>query len=103
MASTRLATALAPLDVTEDVAEPAGEWTHLIHEEPDGTCRVEIVDEDGVTYPVARQLSPGQAQRLVERIREESRAGRKAVKDVIRDPYFMAATVITVKRLPDGR
>jgi hypothetical protein len=85
------------------VAESSADWSPLIHTEADGTCRVEIVDEDGVTYPVARQLTPGQAHRLIERIGDESRTEHKPVKDVIRDPYFMAATVITVKRLPNGR
>ena len=75
------------------------DWSHLIQTEPDGTCRVEIVDEDGVQYPVARQVSPGQAKRLVERIAEEAQSEGRPVKDVIRDPSFMAATVIMIKRL----
>ena len=75
------------------------EWSHLIHAEADGTCRVEIVDEDGVAYPVARQVTPGQAKRLVERIATEAHNEGRLVKDVIRDPSFMAATVIMIKRL----
>jgi hypothetical protein len=75
------------------------DWSHLIHAEADGTCRVEIVDEDGVQYPVARQVTPGQARRLVERIAEEAQTERRLVKDIIRDPSFMAATVIMIKRL----
>jgi hypothetical protein len=71
----------------------------VIQADPDGTCRVEIVDEDGVPYPVARQVTPGQAKRLVERIAEEAQSEGRLVKDVIRDPSFMAATVITIKRL----
>ena len=75
------------------------DWSHVIETEADGTCRVEIVDEDGVQYPVARQVTPGQARRLVERIAEEAQSEGRPVKDVIRDPSFMAATVITIKRL----
>src|SRR5713226_1982508 len=75
-------------------------WSHAILDDPDGTCRVEITDEDGEVFPVARQVSPGQAERLIQRIAEESRSSRKPIKVVVRDPYFMAATVITLKRLP---
>jgi len=50
--------------------------------------------------PVARQVTRGQADLLVERIKREARTERKAIKHVIRDPYFMAATVITIKRQP---
>lgn len=78
----------------------AGGWSHTITDEPDGTCRVEVVDEDGASLPVARQLSRGQARALLERIAREAQRERKPIKAVIRDPYFMAATVITVKRLP---
>jgi hypothetical protein len=81
------------------MAEAERDWSHVVSTEPDGTCRVEIVDEDGVQYPVARQLTPAQARRLVERIAEEARTERRPVKEVIRDPSFMAATVITIKRL----
>jgi hypothetical protein len=75
-------------------------WSHVLLQDGDGTCRVEIVDEDGVAFPMARQLTPGQAERLVQRIADEAREQRKPVKVVIRDPYFMAATVITLKRQP---
>ena len=78
-------------------AEPAG-WSHVIEPEPDGTCRVEIVDEDGVALPVARQVTRAQAEKLVQRIAAEARQTGQPVKTVIRDPYFMAATVITIKR-----
>jgi hypothetical protein len=77
-----------------------GNWSHAVFEDPDGTCRVEVTDEDGEVWPVARQVTRGQAERLIERIAEESRTSRKPIKVVIRDPYFMAATVITLKRLP---
>jgi hypothetical protein len=75
-------------------------WSHAILDEADGTCRVEITDEDGEVYPVARQMTRTQAERLVERIAAEAQASGKPIKVVIRDPYFMAATVITTKRLP---
>jgi hypothetical protein len=77
-----------------------GNWSHAVFEDPDGTCRVEVTDEDGEVWPVARQVTRGQAEKLIERIAEESRTSRKPIKVVIRDPYFMAATVITLKRLP---
>ncbi len=75
-------------------------WSHAVIEDADGTCRVEVTDEDGEVFPVARQVTHGQAERLIERIAEESRTSRKPIKSVIRDPYFMAATVITLKRQP---
>ena len=73
-------------------------WSHHIIDEPDGTCRLEITDEDGEVFPVARQVTRAQAERLVQRIVDESRRSRTPIKVVIRDPYFMAATVITLKR-----
>lgn len=73
-------------------------WTHQLVEEPDGTLRLDITDEDGTTLPVARQLSTAQAELLLERIQREARSTRKPIKALIRDPYFMAATVITIKR-----
>ena len=75
-------------------------WSVAVHDEPDGRCRVEVVDEDGVTFPVARQVTRGQAGILVDRIERESRESGRPVRDVVRDAAFMAATVITVKRLP---
>jgi flagellar motor protein MotB len=77
-----------------------GRWSHVVLEDPDGSCRVEVTDEDGEVFPVARQVTRGQAERLIERIAEQARTSRKPIKVVIRDPYFMAATVITLKRLP---
>lgn len=74
-------------------------WSHAIIAEADGTYRVEVTDEDGVMLPVARQVTAAQAERLIQRIGAEAEATRRPVKAVIRDPYFMAATVITVKRL----
>jgi hypothetical protein len=75
-------------------------WSSAIVEEPDGTYRVEVTDEDGVAFPVARGVTRLQAERLIQRIDNEARDTQRPVKAVIRDPYFMAATVITVKRLP---
>jgi hypothetical protein len=76
------------------------EWSHRIEADANGTCRVEVVDEDGAMLPIARQVTRGQAERLIERIAQEALQEHKPIKAVIRDPYFMAATVITVKRLP---
>ena len=73
-------------------------WSHTILDDPDGSCRVEIIDEDGATLPVARQVTRAQAERLVQRIADEAGSSGKPIKVVIRDPYFMAATVITLKR-----
>ena len=61
-------------------------WSHTIFDDPDGTCRVEVTDEDGEVFPVARQATHGQAERLIERIAAESRSSRKPIKVVIRDP-----------------
>ncbi len=82
------------------MTDGATSWSHTILEEPDGTCRVEVTDEDGAVLPIARQLTRGQAERLVSTIGAEARASGKPIKAVIRNPYFMAATVITLKRQP---
>ena len=76
------------------------DWSYEVIEEPDATYRVEVTDEDGTMLPIARQVSRAQAERLIERIEREARTERKSIKSVIRDPYFMAATVITIKRQP---
>jgi hypothetical protein len=76
------------------------DWSHAIHDEADGTCRVDVTDEDGVVWPVARQVTRGQADKLIVRIANEAQESRKPIKVVIRDPYFMAATIITLKRQP---
>jgi hypothetical protein len=75
-------------------------WSYELIEEVDARYRVEVTDEDGAMLPVARQVSRAQAERLIERIEREARTARKPIKSVIRDPYFMAATVITIKRQP---
>jgi hypothetical protein len=75
-------------------------WTHSLVLDADGSYRVEVTDEDGVTLPVARQVTRTQAETLIRRIAVEADESRKPIKAVIRDPFFMAATVITVKRLP---
>jgi hypothetical protein len=80
-------------------AAPAA-WSYQIVDEPDATCRVEVTDEDGAMLPVARQVTRGQAEKLIERITREARREHKPIRAVIRDPYFMAATVITIKRQP---
>jgi hypothetical protein len=78
----------------------AREPAHTIVDDADGTCHVDITDEDGVVWPVVRQVSRAQAQVLVQRIAAEAAETGKPFKVVIRDPYFMAAAVITLKRLP---
>lgn len=80
------------------MAEPA-RWSYQLIEEPDATFRVEVTDEDGAMLPVARQVTHGQAEKLLERITMEARRESKPIKAIIRDPYFMAATVIMIKRL----
>lgn len=74
------------------------DWSYALHEEPDGRVRVVVTDENGVAYPVARQFSAAQAERLVAAIRAESRTSRRPIKAVIRDPAFMATTVVAIKR-----
>ena len=74
------------------------EWSHTVLQDSDGTYRVEITDEDGAVFPVVRQVTQAQAERLVQRIAAEAQESHKPIKTVIRDPYFMAATVITLKR-----
>ena len=76
-------------------------WSHTIFDDPDGSCRVEVTDEDGEIWPIARQVSRAQADTLIQRIRAEAEQSARPIKTVIRDPYFMAATVIMVKRLPE--
>ncbi len=73
--------------------------THTLVEECDGTCRLEITDEDGAAWPVVRQVTRAQADTLLGRIGKEAEESGRPVKAVIRDPYFMAAAIITVKRL----
>jgi hypothetical protein len=75
-------------------------WSYAILDDPDGTCRVEITDEDGAVFPVARQVSHSQAEILIKRIADEASDAGKPIKIIIRDPYFMAATIITLKRQP---
>ena len=75
-------------------------WSYAIHDDADGTCHVEVKDEDGADFPVARQVTRAQVEQLVQRIVDEARDSARPIKTVIRDPYFMAATVIMVKRLP---
>lgn len=73
-------------------------WSYELIEEADATFRVEVTDEDGAMLPIARQVTRRQAEKLVQRIATEANRERKPIKAIIRDPYFMAATVITIKR-----
>lgn len=75
-------------------------WSHQTEPDANGLVRVKIVDEDVVAVPVARQLTPGQADRLVEAIAGEVEASGRPARLVIRDAAFMAATVLMVKRQP---
>ncbi len=93
-------TAVAETKHANPMHGQSANWSHAIFDDPDGTCRVEITDEDGEVFPVARQVTRGQAERLIQRIAQEAEETRKPIKVVIRDPYFMAATVITLKRQP---
>ncbi len=80
--------------------DDAARWTYALVDEGEALVRVEVTDEDGAMLPVARQVSRGQAELLIQRIRREARSSGKPIKSVIRDPYFMASTVITIKRQP---
>lgn len=73
-------------------------WSYELIEEADATFRVEVTDEDGAMLPIARQVTRRQAEKLVQRIATEANREHKPIKAIIRDPYFMAATVITIKR-----
>jgi hypothetical protein len=73
-------------------------WSHQLHEDPDGSYRLEIIDERGERYPVARQVTQGQAKQLLRAIEQEATRRRFAIAEVIRDPAFMAPTIIAVKR-----
>jgi hypothetical protein len=79
--------------------EQTSGWTHRVYDDPDGTCRVEVVDEDGVAYPVVRKVTREQAARLVRAIGMEAQTARRLVKNVIRDPEFMAGTVLAIKQI----
>jgi hypothetical protein len=78
------------------VANP-DHWSHELLQDPDGTYRLEILDERGERFPVARQVTQGQAKMLLKAIEQEANRRRFAIAEVIRDPAFMAATVISVK------
>ena len=73
-------------------------WSHQLFKDPDGTLRVEIVDEDGASYPVARQMTQAQAQRLLAAVAAESASSGRRVAEVIRDYRFMAGTVLAIKQ-----
>ncbi len=73
-------------------------WSHTLIQEPDGTYRLEILDERGERLPVARQLNQGQAKRLLQAIEQEATRRRYAIAEIIRDPQFMAATILAIKR-----
>jgi hypothetical protein len=73
-------------------------WSHELVAEPDGTLRLDILDEWDERYPVARGITRKQAELLLAAIEQEATRRRYAVAEIIRDPEFMAPTVIAVKR-----
>lgn len=73
-------------------------WSHTLLSEPGGTFRVEVIDEEGVRVPIGRQLSARQAQVLIERVAAEAEQSGQPVKSVVRNPGFMSATILTIKR-----
>jgi hypothetical protein len=73
-------------------------WSHELLQDPDGTYRLEILDERGERYPVARQITTGQANMLLKAIEQEANRRHYAIAEIIRDPVFMATTVMTIKR-----
>jgi hypothetical protein len=73
-------------------------WRHELHQDPDGTYRLEILDERGERVPIARQITQAQAELLLRAIDQEARRRLYAVAEIIRDPEFMATTVIAIKR-----
>jgi hypothetical protein len=73
-------------------------WSHQLHREPDGTYHLEILDERGELYPIARGITQGQATMLLRAIEQEATRRRYAIAEIIRDPAFMAPTIIAVKR-----
>jgi hypothetical protein len=73
-------------------------WSHELLPEADGSCRLEIVDERGERWPLARQIGPAQARALLAAIEQEAARRRWAIAEVIRDPAFMAPLIIAVKR-----
>ena len=73
-------------------------WGHDLLRDADGSYRLEIIDERGERFPVARQVSEGQAKQLLNVIGQEALHRDALVADVIRDPGFMAPVVISLKR-----
>ncbi len=72
-------------------------WGHELVRDRDGSHRVVITGEDGVAFPVGRQLSRRQAELLVQAVDQEHRQSGRAVAAVIRDYRFMASTILAVK------
>ena len=84
--------------MVEDANQDPLAWSPQISQEEDGTYRVAITDEDGVTYPVGRKLTSGQAGLLVLWIQKEHEKSGRRVAEVIRDPEFMASSILVVKQ-----
>ena len=74
------------------------DWSHELVPEPGGTFRLEINDEWGERFPVARGINARQATLLLKAIEDEANRRRYAIAEVIRDPDFMAPAIIALKR-----
>ncbi len=73
-------------------------WSHELIEDSDGSYRLEILDERDERYPIARGITAGQAKLLLKAIEKEATRRRYAIAEIIRDPAFMAPTIIGVKQ-----
>lgn len=82
------------------VAGDGRSWTHELLPDEDGSFRVEVIDEEGVRFPIGRKLTESQARLLVRRVAAEVEASGRPSSAVIRDAPFMSATILTVKRNP---
>lgn len=73
-------------------------WSHELYQDPDGSYRLEVLDERGNRVPVARQVTEGQARQLLKAIEQEAKRRRYAIAEIVSDPEFMATAVMIVKR-----
>ena len=54
------------------MAREQAAWSYELIEEADATFRVEVTDEDGAMLPIARQVTRGQAEKLLADAEGES-------------------------------
>ena len=73
-------------------------WSHELIAEPGAGYRLEILDEWGERFPVARGITQREAAILLKAIEDEATRRRYAIAEVIRDPNFMAPAIIALKR-----